>query len=93
MTDSEPAAVGRENDRRAFHRCDECGSIVVQLSTHRCPIGDSPSTRTERERRAGDDERDPDDLVGYTDVRMATPTRITNSMNIINPAVRRETLR
>lgn len=64
MTDSEPAAVGRGNDEDAFRRCDECGSIVVQLSTHRCPTEDSPSTRAERERRAGDDERDPDDLVG-----------------------------
>lgn len=64
MTDSEPAAVGRENDEYTFHRCDECGSIVVQLSTHRCPTRESPSTRTERERRAGEDERDPDDLVG-----------------------------
>lgn len=35
----------------------------------------------------------PTNSSGYTDGRTVTPTRITNLMKIINPAVRRETLR
>lgn len=49
-----------------FERCPECGTVVVQLSTHRCPSGEGGGqlTRERREALAERDGRDEDDSVG-----------------------------
>jgi hypothetical protein len=47
-------------------RCEECGTHVVNLGTHRCPSegGGRPAGRSARQRRASHDTRDDDDEVG-----------------------------
>lgn len=49
-----------------FERCPECGTIVVQLGSHRCPT-DEAGVHPNRERRevlAERDTRDDEELVG-----------------------------
>jgi len=50
----------------AFDRCPDCGTIVVQLATHRCPSGQGVGqlTRERREELAEQDGRDDDAPVG-----------------------------
>lgn len=50
----------------AFERCPDCGTIVVQLATHRCPPDEAGVhlTRERREVLAERDTRDSDELVG-----------------------------
>lgn len=51
-----------------FSRCPDCGTHVVNLTTHRCPRpgtdAGSPSGRADRRARADRDSRDGDDAVG-----------------------------
>ena len=50
----------------AFDRCPDCGTIVVQLATHRCPSEDAGvhPTRERREALAAGDTRDDGEPVG-----------------------------
>lgn len=49
----------------AISRCEECGTHVVNLASHRCPSADTRGTNREtRRERAEGDERADDDPVG-----------------------------
>lgn len=50
----------------AFERCPDCGTFVVQLTTHRCPSGETadPRTRERREELAAADTRSDGTFVG-----------------------------
>lgn len=44
----------------AFHRCTDCGTVIVRLATHRCPADDADGAlpREQRVRAAAADTRD-----------------------------------